>query len=174
MVANRGKQISPFIVMEVMERAFAMEREGHDIAHMEVGEPDFDTPQCVKDAAHRALLEGRTHYTDSRGILELREAISRHYFEKYNVEVDPGRIIVTNGSSPAMLLLFAALLDPGEEVILSNPCYACYPNIIEFVEGKPVEVPVFEEDGFQYRAAATGGNAGDSFLCQARALRRER
>ncbi|OFW57629.1 MAG: aspartate aminotransferase [Candidatus Solincola sediminis] len=160
MIANRGKSISPFIVMEVMEKAFAMEREGHDISHMEVGEPDFDTPQCIKDAAHRAMLEGRTHYTDSRGVLELREAISRHYFDKYNVEVDPERIIITNGSSPAMLLLFAALLDPGQEVILSNPCYACYPNIIEFVEGKPVEVPVFEEDGFQYRAEEIKGRLG--------------
>jgi aspartate/methionine/tyrosine aminotransferase len=153
MIANRGNKIPPFLVMEVMERAFAMEREGKDISHMEVGEPDFDTPRCIKDAAERALLEGRTHYTDSRGILELREAISRHYFEKYNVEVDPGRIIITSGSSPAMLLLFAALLDPGQEVILPNPGYACYPNIIEFVEGRPVEVPVFEEDGFQYRPA---------------------
>ncbi len=67
------------------------------------------------------------------------------------MEVDPDRIIVTSGSSPAMLLLFAALLDPGDEVILSDPCYACYPNIVEFVDGKPVEVPVFEEDGFSYR-----------------------
>jgi (5-formylfuran-3-yl)methyl phosphate transaminase len=161
MIANRGKSIAPFIVMEVMEKAFVMEREGHDIAHMEVGEPDFDTPQCIKDAAHRALLEGRTHYTDSRGVLELREAVSRHYLDKYNVEVDPGRIIITNGSSPAMLLLFAALLDPGQEVILSNPCYACYPNIIEFVEGKPVEVPVYEEDGFQYRASEIEGRLGE-------------
>ena len=160
MIANRGKSISPFIVMEVMEKAFAMEREGHDISHMEVGEPDFDTPQCIKDAAHRAMLEGRTHYTNRRRELELREAISRHYFDKYNVEVDPERIIITNGSSPAMLLLFAALLDPGQEVILSNPCYACYPNIIEFVEGKPVEVPVFEEDGFQYRAEEIKGRLG--------------
>jgi (5-formylfuran-3-yl)methyl phosphate transaminase len=160
MIANRGKRISPFIVMEIMERAFAMEREGHDVVHMEVGEPDFDTPQCIKEAAHRALLEGRTHYTHSTGIPELREAISRHYLEKYNVGVDPERIIITSGSSPAMLLLFAALLDPGDEIILSNPCYACYPNIIEFVDGKPVEVPVFEEDGFQYRAKEIEGKLG--------------
>ena len=151
MIAGRGERIPPFIVMEVLERAMSMAREGHDVIHMEVGEPDFDTPNCVKEAAYRAMQEGRTHYTDSRGLPELRQAISEHYYEKYHVEVDPERIVVTSGSSPAMLLLFAALLDPGDEVILSNPCYACYPNIVEFVDGKPVEVPVFEEDGFQYR-----------------------
>jgi aspartate/methionine/tyrosine aminotransferase len=151
MIADRGKRIPPFIVMEILERALIMGSEGHDVIHMEVGEPDFDTPQCVKDAAHQALVEGKTHYTDSRGIPELRETISRHYLEKYNVEVDPARIIVTSGSSPALLLLFAALLDPGDQVILSNPCYACYPNIVEFVDGAPVDVPVFEEDAFQYR-----------------------
>ncbi len=151
MSASRGERIPPFIVMEVLEKALQMEREGCDVVHMEVGEPDFDTPRCVKEAAYRALLEGKTHYTHSQGIRELREAISEHYRTKYNVDVDPDRIVVTSGSSPAMLLLFAALLDPGDEVILSNPCYACYPNIVEFVDGRPVEVPVFEEDGFQYR-----------------------
>ena len=153
MTAARGERIPPFIVMEVLEKALQMEREGHDVIHMEVGEPDFDTPRCVKEAAYRAMLEGKTHYTHSQGVRELREAISDNYRRKYEVEVDPDRIIVTSGSSPAMLLLFAALLDPGDEVILSNPCYACYPNIVEFVDGKPVEVPVYEEDGFQYRPA---------------------
>ncbi|MBC7246991.1 MAG: pyridoxal phosphate-dependent aminotransferase [Actinobacteria bacterium] len=151
MTAGRGERIPPFIVMEVLEKALQMEREGHDVVHMEVGEPDFDTPRCVKEAAYRAMLEGKTHYTHSQGVRELREAICEHYREKYHVEVDPDRVVVTSGSSPAMLLLFAALLDPGDEVILSNPCYACYPNIVEFVDGRPMEVPVFEEDGFQYR-----------------------
>ncbi|RJP32232.1 MAG: pyridoxal phosphate-dependent aminotransferase [Actinobacteria bacterium] len=151
MIARRGDRIPPFIVMEILEKALQMGREGHDVIHMEVGEPDFDTPRCVKEAAYRAMLEGETHYTHSLGLHELREAISHHYSGKYNVEIDPGRIIVTSGSSPAMLLLFAALLDPGDEVILSDPCYACYPNIVEFVDGQPIEVPVFEEDAFQYR-----------------------
>ena len=105
----------------------------------------------MKEAAYQAMLEGKTHYTNSLGIPELRQAISHDYHEKSNVEVDPGRIIITNGSSPAMLLLFASLLEPGDEVILSNPGYACYPNIVDFVDGKPVDVLVFEEDGFQYR-----------------------
>jgi len=151
MIANRGERIPPFIVMEILEKALQMGREGHDVIHMEVGEPDFDTPRCVKEAAYQSMMEGKTHYTNSLGIPELRQAISHHYHEKYNVEVDPGRVIIANGSSPAMLLLFASLLNPGDEVILSNPGYACYPNIVEFVDGKSVDVPVFEEDGFQYR-----------------------
>ncbi len=153
MIARRGKQIPPFLVMEVLEKALQMEREGREIVHMEVGEPDFDTPACVKEAACRAMLQGMTHYTDSRGLPELREAISRHYLKKYNVEVDPDRIIVTSGSSPALLLVFASLLDPGDQVIVSDPGYACYPNMVEFVDGEPVAVPVHEEEGFQYRPA---------------------
>ncbi len=150
MISYRAKNIPPFMVMEILEKAIAMERCGKEIVHMEVGEPDFDTPTCIKEAAAKALAQGETHYTHSMGILELREAISRHYREKYGVEVDPERVVVTNGTSPALMLIFASLLDPGDEVILSNPGYACYPNIVEFVEGKPVEVLVHEEDGFQY------------------------
>jgi aspartate/methionine/tyrosine aminotransferase len=151
MIARRGRDIPPFLVMEILEKALQMEREGREIIHMEVGEPDFDTPACVKEAAREAMLRGMTHYTDSRGIPELREAISRHYYEKYHVDVDPDRVIVTSGSSPALLLVFASLLDPGDEVIVSDPGYACYPNMVDFVDGKTVPVPVFEEDGFQYR-----------------------
>jgi aspartate/methionine/tyrosine aminotransferase len=128
-----------------------MEREGIDVIHLEVGEPDFDTPQCIKEAASRALLEGHTHYTHSLGILDLREAIAEHYLKTYDVSVSPDQIVVTSGTSPAMFLLFSALLDPGDEVILSDPRYSCYPNFIKFVEGLPVTVPVFEDDGFQYR-----------------------
>jgi aspartate/methionine/tyrosine aminotransferase len=137
--------------MEVMEKAAAMEREGEDIIHLEVGEPDFDTPECIKEAAIRSIREGKTHYTHSLGLLELREAIAEHYFGKYGVEVNPEQILVTSGTSPAMLLLFMSLVEPGEEVILPNPYYACYPNFVRMVEGKPVFVKVLEEEGFQYR-----------------------
>ena len=151
MVTRKAEEIPPFIVMEVMEKAAAMEREGEDIIHLEVGEPDFDTPECIKEAAIRAIREGKTHYTHSLGLLELREAIAEHYFGKYGVEVNPEQILVTSGTSPAMLLLFMSLLEPGEEVILPNPYYACYPNFVRMVEGKPVFVKVLEEEGFQYR-----------------------
>ena len=151
MVTKKSLRIPPFIVMEVMEKAAAMEREGEDIIHLEVGEPDFDTPECVKEAAIRAIQEGKTHYTHSLGLLELREAIAEHYHKQYEVEVNPDQILVTSGTSPAMLLLFMSLLEPGEEIILPNPYYACYPNFIRMVEGNPVFVKVYEEEGFQYR-----------------------
>ncbi len=151
MVTKKSSEIPPFIVMEVMEKAASMERKGENIIHLEVGEPDFDTPECVKEAAIRAIREGKTHYTHSLGLVELREAIAEDYHKRYRVEVSPDQILVTSGTSPAMLLLFMSLLEAGEEVILPNPYYACYPNFVRMVEGNPVFVDVFEEDGFQYR-----------------------
>ncbi len=136
--------------MDVLEKAQELERMGEHIIHMEVGEPDFDTPECISEACYRAICEGKTHYTHSLGLIELREAISEDYWEKYRVKVSPEQILVASGTSPAMLLLFSALLEPGEEVILSNPYYPCYPNIIRFVDGSPVFVNVMEEEGFQY------------------------
>jgi aspartate/methionine/tyrosine aminotransferase len=154
MIARRAEEIRPFIVMDVLERARALEHDGVDVIHLEVGEPDFDTPECVKEAICRALDEGHTHYTHSLGALELREAIGEYYRRTYNVVVDPGQIVITSGTSPAMFLLFSALLEGGDEVIVSDPRYACYSNFINFLEGVPVPVPVCEEDGFQYRPEA--------------------
>ena len=149
-VSRRAREITPFIAMDVLEAAQAMERAGDRIIHLEVGEPDFDTPECIKEAAIKALQDGKTHYTDSRGILELREAICAYYNQRYQVEVSPDQIIITSGTSPAMFMVFSALLEPGQEVIISDPHYACYPNFIQFAQGKPVKVRVYEEDGFQY------------------------
>jgi len=150
MITKRATEISPFIVMDVLERAQQLEREGRDIIHLEVGEPDFDTPQCVIDACTAALQTGKTHYTHSLGLFELREAIADHYKDKYGVTVSPDQIVVTSGTSPAMFLFFSALLERGDEVIISDPHYACYPNFISFLEGVPVAVTVDEEEGFQY------------------------
>jgi aspartate/methionine/tyrosine aminotransferase len=154
MVSKRTQELTSFIVMDVLEKAKEMERKGVHVIHLEVGEPDFDAPTCVKAAACRALEDGHTHYTHSLGNLDLREAIALYYRGTYGVNVEPEQIIVTSGSSPAILLVFSALLDPGDEVIISDPHYACYPNFIKFVQGVPVRVPVFEEDGFQYRPEA--------------------
>ena len=150
MISNKAREISPFIVMDVLEKAQELERNGEHIIHLEVGEPDFDTPECVSEACYRAICEGKTHYTHSLGLIELREAIAEDYWEEYHVKVSPEQIVVTSGTSPAMLLLFSALLESGDEVILSNPYYPCYPNIIRFVDGSPIFVKVMEEDGFQY------------------------
>ncbi len=150
MISKRAQEIPPFIVMDVLEKAQEFERMGEKVIHMEVGEPDFDTPECINEACYRAICEGKTHYTHSLGLIELRKAIAEDYWEKYKVEVSPEQILVASGTSPAMLLIFAALLEPNDEVILSNPYYPCYPNIIRFVGGSPVFVEVFEEEGFQY------------------------
>jgi aspartate/methionine/tyrosine aminotransferase len=154
MIARRAEEIRPFIVMDVLERARALEHDGVNVIHLEVGEPDFDTPECVKEAICRALDQGHTHYTHSLGALELREAIGEYYRKTYKVAVHPDQIVVTSGTSPAMFLLFSALLEAGDEVIVSDPRYACYSNFINFLEGVPVPVPVCEEDGFQYRPEA--------------------
>ena len=151
MIARRAEEIRPFIVMDVLERAQALEKRGEHIIHLEVGEPDFDTPAGIRAAGDRALAEGKTHYTHSLGLLELREAICDYYERRYRVRVSPDQVIVTSGTSPAMLLIVGVLTEPGDEVIISDPHYACYPNFIHFVGGKAVRVPVEEADGFQYR-----------------------
>ena len=143
--------MTSFIVMDVLERAQELEHAGARVIHLEVGEPDFDAPACVKEAACKALDDGFTHYTHSLGMIELREAICAYYQKHYQVSVDPDQVIVTSGSSPAIFLVFSALLEKGDEVIISDPHYACYPNFIKFVDGKLITIPVYEEDGFQYR-----------------------
>jgi len=154
MISKRTKEMTSFIVMDVLEKAGEMERNGIHIIHLEVGEPDFDTPECIKRAACKALDDGHTHYTHSLGLLELREAICEHYFNKYNVSIDPDQVLVSSGTSPAMFIMFSVLLEPGDQVIISDPHYACYPNFIRFVQGEPVMIPVYEEDGFQLRPEA--------------------
>ena len=151
MASKRTEEMTSFIVMDVLEKAHEMEREGIDVVHMEVGEPDFDIPKCASDAVKKALDDGDTHYTHSLGKIELREAICDYYKKTYNVEVTPDRVLVTSGTSPAMLNMFSVLLETGDEVIVSDPHYACYLNFINFAGGVPVTVPVFEEDGFQFR-----------------------
>ena len=150
MISKKAQEIPPFIVMDVLEKAQELERMGEQVIHMEVGEPDFDTPECINEACYRAICEGKTHYTHSLGLMELREAIAEDYWERYRAKVSPEQILVASGTSPAMLLIFSALLEPGEEVILSNPYYPCYPNIIRYVGGSPIFVEVMEEEGFQF------------------------
>lgn len=153
-ISKRCSEMTPFLVMEVLEAAQAMERAGESIIHMEVGEPDFDTPDCIKLAACKALDDGHTHYTHSLGIIELRQAVSDDYKKRYGVDVDPANIVITQGTSPAMLTLFSAILEAGDKVITSDPCYACYDNFITFAGAKPVKIPVSEDDSYQYRVSA--------------------
>ena len=158
--ARRIREIEPFLAVEVAERAQELERTGIDVVHLEFGEPDFEAPPAVRDALARAIKDGRTRYAHSLGILPLREAIAEHYARTYGVTISPDQILVTAGTSPAMLLLFGHLLNPGDEVVLSDPYYACYPNFIKYAEGQPVYVGVTEEDGFQYRPEAIRDRIG--------------
>ncbi|HIH43611.1 MAG TPA: pyridoxal phosphate-dependent aminotransferase [Candidatus Methanoperedenaceae archaeon] len=141
--------IPPFYVMEVLERAQELTRLGRSIIHLEVGEPDFPTPEHISLAGNRAISEGETKYTHSLGLFELRKAISEHYGSQFGLDISPDRILVTSGTSPALLLLFMGLIDAGDEVIMSNPHYACYPNFVRCLGGKPVFVRTFEEERFE-------------------------
>lgn len=147
---KRARDISPFIVMEVLEKAREMESNNIDVIHLEVGEPDFDVPESVKIATNVATRTGHTHYTHSLGDPELRNAISLNYQTLYGLKVDPGRIIITSGSSPAIHLILSVLMERGQEVIIPDPGYACYPNFIKILESIPVPVICEEGNSFQY------------------------
>ena len=148
-LSKRVTEVTPFLAMEIMERAKALEAEGMDVIYLCLGEPDFPTPEPIVKAARDAMQAGETRYTHSLGRIELREALAEHYQNRYKVTVDPGQIIVSSGTSPLMLLLFAALCNPGDEVILTDPGYACYPNFIRFVGGEPRFLQTRPEQGFQ-------------------------
>jgi aspartate/methionine/tyrosine aminotransferase len=161
MMKRRRSDVSPFLAMEVLEEAERLQKGGADVVHMEVGEPDFDTPVCIREAAEKAIRDGKTHYTHSLGVLQLREAICEDYYNRYGVQVSPDRVMVTNGTSPALFMLYSVLLEAGDEVILSNPYYACYPNFVTFSEGVPVYVDVHESEGYQFRPEAIREKIGE-------------
>jgi len=147
--AERTSAVQPFLVMEVLERAQELERAGRRIIHLEVGEPDLPTPSPICEAGAEAIRAGHTRYTHSLGLLELREAIARRYAQVHGVEVCPDRILVTAGSSLAMLYVFGALIEPGDEVIAATPHYPCYPNFVRFFGGRFIEVPTYACGGFR-------------------------
>jgi len=135
--------------MDVLERAKEIEASGESVIHFEVGEPDFPTPDVISQQAIRSIEEGDTKYTHSLGIPELREAISQNYESLYGVKIPPTRVIVTMGSSPALYLSIISLIEPGEEVIITDPHYACYPQIIKIAGGTPKTFRIYEQEGFQ-------------------------
>ncbi len=157
----RAESLAPFLAMEVLERAAELERDGISVAHLELGEPEFAPPPAANRAVSQALARDDTNYTDSRGRLELREAIATDLGRRFaGVSVDPGRVLVTQGTSSAMTLVFACLVEPGDEVILPTPHYPCYPNFVRFCGGEPVFVETEAADGWhidpdRVRAAIT-------------------
>jgi len=149
MVADRCQSIQPFYVMDLLAKAKHLERQGRDIIHMEVGEPDFVTPQPIIDAGIAALRNGNVHYTAALGLPALREAIAVHYQRTYGVFVDPQRIVVTPGSSSGLQLLMHALVNAGDQVLLTDPGYPCNKNFVRLVGGEPVFVPVVAEEAYK-------------------------
>jgi aspartate/methionine/tyrosine aminotransferase len=150
-VSKRAQAIRPFVVMDVVARAKELEAQGRDIVRLEIGDPDFPTPEVIARAGESAIEQGSTHYTQSLGLPDLRDAVRDHHATAYGVTIDPADIVVTQGTSPAMLLLFGALLDPGDEVIMPDPCYPAYPNYVSFLGGVPRSLRTFAQEGFRYR-----------------------
>src|SRR6186713_467278 len=152
-LASRMAHIEPFEVMEIQTLAREVEAAGHDVIHLEIGEPDFRTPQPIVDAAKRALDEKRMYYTSALGLAELREAISRFYRQRYRIDVPATRIIVTAGSSAALLLAFGVLLDEGDEVLQADPSYPCNRHFARTLGAVPRLAPVGPESRYQMTAA---------------------
>ncbi|NQZ53944.1 MAG: pyridoxal phosphate-dependent aminotransferase [Piscirickettsiaceae bacterium] len=152
LISQRSKDITPFHVMDILAQAKQLEAQGKDIIHMEVGEPDFATPQPIIDAGIAALKAGKTHYTPALGLPELRQAISSWYQQRYNVDVSPSRIVVTPGASGALLLVMGALLEQGKKVLLADPGYPCNRNFARFVEGQAHSIAVDASTNYQLTA----------------------
>jgi (5-formylfuran-3-yl)methyl phosphate transaminase len=151
MISKRAESFTSFIVMDVMAKAEELERKGEHVIHLEVGEPDFSTPKVIMRAATSALSNNKTRYTHALGLLELRQAICDFYFKEYGVNITSDQVLVSTGTSPALLFAMLAILDHGDEVIISNPRYPCYQNFILAAGGKIKEVKTYPEEGFQYR-----------------------
>ncbi|OSM01810.1 aminotransferase class I/II-fold pyridoxal phosphate-dependent enzyme [Magnetofaba australis] len=150
--AHKLDQMQPFHVMEMLARAKALAAQGRDIVRLEVGEPDFATPQPVLEAAQRALAVDKTRYTNALGLPELRARIARWYGETYHVDLDPDRVALTPGTSGGFQLAFGLLLDPSDRIAITDPGYPCYPNMIRFQGGEPVTVAVGPEHGYHFTA----------------------
>jgi aspartate/methionine/tyrosine aminotransferase len=149
-IAPRMARLGTESAFEVLARAKALERQGRSIIHLEIGEPDFDTPAHIKEAAKQALDAGWTHYGPSAGLPELREAIAKHITETRGVPVSPDEVVVTPGAKPIMFFTIMALVGSGDEVIYPNPGFPIYESVINFVGGRPVPIPLREDTGFGF------------------------
>lgn len=150
----RSRAIEPFHVMALLQRANELQAEGHDVIHLEIGEPDFNTAEPIIQAGHAALAAGHTRYTAARGLPALREAIAGYYGSHYGLDINPERIMITPGGSAALLLASALLVDPGKHWLLADPGYPCNRHFLRLVEGDAQLVPVGPECNYQLTADA--------------------
>ncbi len=149
-LAGRMGRLGTETAFSVLARAKALEAQGKEIIHLEIGEPDFDTAEHIVEAGCRALRSGETHYTPTAGIPELREAIAADVAESRGIDVDPAQVVVTPGGKPIMFFAILALVEPGDEVLMPNPAFPIYESMVDFVGGTPVFVPLRQENGFRF------------------------
>ncbi len=146
--AKRMETLGTETAFEVLAKARALEKQGKDIVHLEIGEPDFDTPRNIKEAAAKALYSGYTHYVPSAGIPEFRQAIAEYISKTRKIDVNADEVVVTPGGKPVMFFSILALVNPGDEVLYPNPGFPIYESLINFVGAKPVPIPLKEENDF--------------------------
>ena len=151
-VAERMRGISSFYVMELLQRAKQLEQQGRDIIHMEIGEPDFATPQAVLEAGQAFMQGGEVKYTAAAGLPELRRSIADYYQTQYGVKLDPKRVFITPGASGAFLLAFGISLNPGEQILMADPCYPCNDNFVQLFDGITRFIDVAADSAYQLNA----------------------
>ncbi|HEX7990146.1 MAG TPA: aminotransferase class I/II-fold pyridoxal phosphate-dependent enzyme, partial [Stenotrophomonas sp.] len=156
--SRRSQEIAPFHVMSLLARANALEQQGHDVIHLEIGEPDFTTAEPIVRAGQAALAAGHTRYTAARGLPALRQAIAGFYGQRYGLDIDPERILVTPGGSGALLLASSLLVDPDKHWLLADPGYPCNRHFLRLVEGAAQLVPVGPESGYQLTPESIAAN----------------
>ncbi len=149
-LARRMERLGTETAFSVLAKAKALEAQGREIIHLEIGEPDFDTPSHIVEAGCRALREGHTHYTPTAGIPELRAAIAEEVARSRGIAVDPAQVVVTPGGKPIMFFAILALVEAGDEVLLPNPAFPIYESMVNFVGGTPVFVPLRQENEFRF------------------------
>jgi aspartate aminotransferase len=149
-IARRMQRLGTETAFEVLAKARALEAQGKNIVHLQIGEPDFDTPANIRNAAKKALDDGFTHYSSSAGLIQAREAIAKHVSETRGFKVNPDMVVITPGGKPIMNFVITACVDEGDEVIYPNPGYPIYESVIEFIGAKAVPLPLKEERGFAF------------------------
>ncbi|MCH7739311.1 MAG: pyridoxal phosphate-dependent aminotransferase [Chloroflexi bacterium] len=160
-LATRMGRLGTETAFEILAKAKRLEAQGHDIVHLEIGEPDFDTPAHIREAAKKALDDGYTHYVASPGIPEVRERIAAHQTERQGYDVSPDSIVVTPGAKPIMFFTMMALIEEGDEVIYPDPGFPIYKSMIDFVGGKAVPMRLLEENGFNADIDALRASVSD-------------
>ncbi|MGN6362412.1 MAG: pyridoxal phosphate-dependent aminotransferase [Thermomicrobiales bacterium] len=149
-LAERMNRLGTETAFSVLAKAKALEAQGREVIHLEIGEPDFDTPENVIEAGCRALRSGQTHYTPAPGIPELRAAIAADVAQSRGIPIDPAQVVVTPGGKPIMFFVILALVNEGDEVLMPNPAFPIYESMVDFVGGKPVFVPLRQENSFRF------------------------